>query len=101
MKAGLSFGSALVTLKAGARVSREVWDENGMFIFMSPGSTLTQDFIPKVKSLPESVKSFLINQEKNIEFLPFMCLWTATGEVLNGWQASQSDMLAQDWCVLH
>jgi len=100
MKEGLSFGSALVALKAGARVSREGWNGNGTFIFMSPGNTLSKDFIPKVKSLPEAVKAFLINQEKNIEFLPFMCLWTEKGEVLNGWQASQSDMLAQDWCVL-
>jgi hypothetical protein len=100
MKAGLSFGSALVALKAGARVSREVWYGDGMFIFMNPGNTLNKESIPKVKSLPESVKAFLVNQEKNIEFLPFMCLWTPTGEVLNGWQASQSDMLAQDWCVL-
>ena len=101
MNAGLSFGSALVALKAGAMVSREEWNENGMFIFMSPGNTLPKDFIPKIKSLPESVKAFLINQEKNIEFLPFMSAWTASGEVLNGWQASQTDMLAQDWRVLN
>lgn len=100
MKSDLSFGSALVALKAGAMVGRKEWSELGMFVFMSPANTLSQDFIPKITSLPESVKAFLINQGKNIEFLPFMSLWTASGEVLNGWQASQSDMLAQDWQIL-
>jgi len=101
MKSQLSFGSALVALKAGAMVSREGWNGKGMFIFQRPGDTLPKDFLPKVKSLPESVKTFLINQDRDIEFLPYLCMWAATGEIVNGWLASQTDMQANDWYILN
>lgn len=32
--------------------------------------------------------------------LPSITMKTATGEILMGWLASQSDMLATDWVVL-
>ncbi|AXU20380.1 hypothetical protein C7W88_17015 [Novosphingobium sp. THN1] len=32
--------------------------------------------------------------------LPCINMKTATGEILMGWLASQSDMLCEDWCVL-
>ena len=100
MKSGLNYGDALSALKEGEMVSREGWNGKGMFIFMRPGDTLSKDFLPKVKSLPESVKTFLISQDKDIPFLPYLCMWAASGEVVNGWLASQTDMLANDWCIL-
>ena len=99
-KSGLSFGQAIEALNAGIRVSREGWNGKGMFVFQRPGDTLDQDFIHKVKSLPESTKAFLVNQNKDIEFTPYLCMWDADGKIINGWLASQSDMLAEDWYVL-
>ena len=32
--------------------------------------------------------------------LPSITMKTATGEILMGWLASQTDMLADDWCVI-
>lgn len=87
-------------LKEGKRVSRKGWNGKGMFVFMRPADTLDKAFVPKVKSLPDSVKSFLAQQERDIEFLAYLCMWSADGKVVNGWLASQTDMLAEDWCTL-
>lgn len=100
MQTNLNYGQALEALKEGKRTSREGWNGKGMFIFQRPGDVLSQDIISKVKSLPESVKSFLVAQGKDISFLPYLCMWSATGEVVNGWLASQTDMLSNDWCIL-
>jgi hypothetical protein len=100
MKKNRTYGAALEAAKDGKRISREGWNGKGMFVFQRPGDTLAADFIPKVKSLPEAVKAFLAEQGRDIEFLPYLCMWSATGEVVNGWLASQTDMLSSDWCVL-
>ncbi len=100
MKKNLSYGQAIEALKQSKRVSREGWNGKGMFVFQRPGDSLAKDFISKVKSLPETVKVFLEDQDRDIEFLPYLCMWSATGEVVNGWLASQTDMLSDDWCIL-
>jgi hypothetical protein len=94
------FGQALAAAKAGKRVSRVGWNGKGMFVFQRPGDTLSASFLPQVKSLPQTVKDFLVAQNRDIPFLPYLCMWSATGEVVNGWLASQTDMLATDWCIL-
>ncbi|GAB3889943.1 hypothetical protein GCM10028803_00500 [Larkinella knui] len=95
-----SFSQALDFLKDGKCVARSGWNGKGMFIFQRPGDILAKDFIPRVKSLPEDVKEFLVSQNRDIQFLPYLCMWSATGEVVNGWLASQTDMLAEDWQVV-
>ena len=100
MKNNLTFGQALEALKEGKRVQREGWNGKGMFLFQRPADKLDKYFIPKVKSLPETVKTFLVEQGRDIEFLAYLCMWSATGEVVNGWLASQTDMLSEDWVIL-
>lgn len=100
MKKNLNFGKALEALKQGKMVSREGWNGKGMFIFQRPGDLLNKDFLSKIKSLPNSVKTFLIAQHRDIEFLPYLCMYSAAGEIVNGWLASQTDILSEDWCIL-
>lgn len=71
-----------------------------MFVFQRPGDTLSKDIVPVVKSLPETTKQFLTELDRDIEFLAYLCMWSATGEVVNGWLASQTDMLSSDWGIL-
>jgi Protein of unknown function (DUF2829) len=100
---GIDFGHALAAVKEGKRISRAGWNGKGMFVFQRPGDKLPFSVIAQVKSLPQSVKSFLLDlphEQGVVEFLPYLCMWSATSEVVNGWLASQSDMQATDWCVL-
>ena len=107
------YGGALLALKAGKLVQRKGWNGKDMFIFMRPGDEIpAQIVIENVKSLPQSFKNYLNNQYQGdyakasgngdftIEFLPYLCMKAANGEIVNGWLASQTDMLAEDWYVL-
>lgn len=94
-----SYGAALEALKAGKRAARYGWNGKGMFVFMRPGDTLPKDFLPSVKSLPTATKDFLVSLGRDVVFLPYLCMWSATGEVVNGWLAAQTDMLADDWVI--
>jgi len=97
----MKFGEAIEATKEGKRITRAGWNGEGMFVFQRPSDTLENDFLPKVKSLPESVKEFLVKQNRPIEFLSYLCLYSADGKIVNGWLASQTDMLSEDWIVLY
>lgn len=90
------FGVALAHLKAGRKVARTGWNGKGMWLALSPG----------VKGL--SASSFWAGANRDYaasnggaaDVLPCITMKTATGEILMGWLASQSDMLAEDWMVV-
>jgi hypothetical protein len=97
----MNFGQAIELLKQGKLVARNGWNGKGMFIFQRPADNLTVDFIVnKVKSLPQSLKdhySATRNMEDTIHFNAYLCMKAADNTIVNGWLASQTDMLANDW----
>jgi len=108
---GLTFGLAIEALKKGKMVARQGWNGKGMFIFMRPEDTLTTGIVAKVKSLPEEVKEWIdknvddkVNQGESgltpIKFTSYLCMKAADNTIVNGWLASQTDMLSEDWCIL-
>ncbi len=104
----MNFGQALELVKQGNLVARQGWNGKRMFIFMRPSDTIDVDVIPKIKSLPQSAKDWI---DKNIDdkvnlgeiglakvhFTPYLCMKAADNTIVNGWLASQTDMLAEDW----
>lgn len=104
----LTFGQALEALKHGSLVCRTGWNGKGMFIFMRPEDQLDVNFIINtVKSLPASLKKYYevqeskLNQESigRVKFTAYLCMKATDGTIVNGWLASQTDMLAEDWEV--
>lgn len=104
----LNFGQAIELVKKGNLVARKGWNGKGMFIFMCPEDTLTTGFISKVKSLPDEVKKWIdknLDDKKNtgeeglnqVKFTAYLCMKAADNTIVNGWLASQTDMLAEDW----
>lgn len=107
----LKFGQAIEAAKEGKLIARSGWNGKSMFVFMRPGDTLTTAFIPNVKSLPQAVKNWIdahlddkINRGETglqlVKFTPYLCMKAADNTIVNGWLASQTDMLAEDWEVL-
>lgn len=101
---GLDFGWAICALKAGKLVTRKGWNGKGMFLFIRPADELPEQMvIDQVKSLPKSLKDYykqspISNQnEGSIRFTAYICMKAADGTIVNGWLASQTDMLAEDW----
>jgi len=109
----MNFGKAIEAVKEGKLAAREGWNGKGMFVFMRPADELQIDFVVnKVKSLPQSVKdyyrqdtvdengnSFPIEENDVVKFTAYLCMKAADGTIVNGWLASQTDMLAEDWEV--
>lgn len=101
-----SFGQALKSIQRGRLVARQGWNGKGMFIFMRPEDSLPTDMIVnQVKSLPESFKKWVADNHGDsvtdkIKFTAYLCMKTADGSVVNGWLASQTDMLANDWMII-
>ena len=110
-----NFGQAIEALKEGKRVARQGWNGKGMFIFERPSDELEVGFIiDKVKSLPQSVKDYFANtvntganeetkqhlMNGKVKFGAYLCMYAADGSIVNGWLASQTDILSNDWCIL-
>lgn len=104
----LNFGQALEAAKQGKLIAREGWNGKGMFVFQRPADELQSLFIiESLKSMPQSVKDWLaVNNTIEgrkldvIKFTSYLCMKAADGSITNGWNASQPDMLAEDWQVL-
>jgi hypothetical protein len=102
----LPFGNAIWALKQGKRVTREGWNGKGLFVFMQIPATINADIVPKMQSLPDSVKSYF---QKRFEATPDgihqihysnqMALVTPENNI-QGWAPSSADTLAEDWTIL-
>ena len=93
----VDFGHAIRALKAGKRVARGGWNSKGMWLAYSPGVKA----LPAHKFWAGPNREYAQSQADGCaDVLPCITMRTATGEILMGWLASQSDMLAEDWVVL-
>ena len=101
----MNFKQACEQASKGEMIAREGWSScSRSFVFERPSDVLKMDFIPKVKSLPESVKEFLTEQYSDIEFTAYLCMWDEShildeGKIVNGWNPSETDKIAIDWYV--
>jgi Protein of unknown function (DUF2829) len=97
-KAAGDFGYALTCLKAGSRVAREGWNGKGMWLSLSCDNSRR---IPAASFWSRNNIEYAMTQPLGqASVLPCITMKTATGEILMGWLASQTDMLANDWVVL-
>lgn len=94
---GMTFGLALEALKAGHKVARAGW--NGKDMWLSLSCDGTRDVAAENFWSPHNAKHALANGGK-ATVLPSITMKTATGEILMGWLASQTDMLAEDWGIV-
>ena len=86
----MTFGQALIELKAGGKVAREGWNGKGMFLFLVGGSTFKVNRPPLLGIYPEGTE---INYHAHVD------MKTADGQIVP-WLCSQTDMLAEDWEIL-
>jgi hypothetical protein len=94
---GMNFGLAIEALKKGARVARAGWNGKGMWLAYSPGA---KD-LPAGKFWAGPNRDYAGSREDGCaDVLPCITMKTATGEILMGWLASQTDMLADDWQIV-
>jgi len=93
----MGFGGALDALERGERVARAGWNGKGMWLSLSCGETRE---IPAASFWSPHNRAHAESQGGTAKVLPSITMKTATGEILMGWLASQTDMLAKDWQVV-
>ena len=88
----LSFGHAIVAMKEGKKVARAGWNGKGMFLILVGGTVDVKlnDGSPYQEALNSNI----------VTINPHIDMYTATGEFQPGWLASQTDILAKDWCIV-
>lgn len=96
---GLDFGDALRAVKAGQRIARAGWNGKDMWVALS--GPLEGRRIPANAFWSKHNAEYASETiDGHATVLPSLTMKTAGGEILMGWLASQTDMLAEDWVVL-
>ncbi len=91
-----NFGQAIEALKQGKRVSRSGWNGKGMWLAIQEGCPAVRG--ENLASI--HARTFALENGGTIDLLPAIFMKTADDKILTGWLASQTDMLAEDWCIL-
>lgn len=86
-KENVDFGEAIRALKEGKRVCRKGWNGKGQYLELGKGISYTNLKGDSVVAYHEDIGSQAI-------------VFCGTRGQQVGWLASQSDMLAEDWCIL-
>lgn len=93
LKTTFNFGTALSILKQGYKVSRSGWNGKGMYLFLVKG-----------KVVKEAIHSCYGDPNIKIDSAMDVCdaiyMKTADNKLIP-WLASQSDVLSEDWSVVH
>lgn len=99
----LNFGQAIELLEKGKMVTRYGWNSPGTFVFKQISSIINKEIVPKMQSLPQSVKdlfeSRFCDKQAQIDAIYYNDqLACVTGSnLINGWSPSTIDSLANDW----
>lgn len=93
----MNFGMALAAIHKEHKVARRGWNGKDMFIYLQEGSSMPFQLArnPVLREYAESVKPGL-----EVPILPHIDMKTANGSILIGWQATQTDMLSNDWFIV-
>jgi hypothetical protein len=112
MVENLTFGQALESVKIGSRIARKGWNGKDMFVFQRPYFNCKIEDLDKIQSIPQSVKDYFIKDWAygetcytggnpiEVHFMEYLCMKDPLGNIINGWLASQVDMLSDDWYIL-
>ena len=97
----MDFSSALRGIKGGHRLARSGWNGKNMFVWLNRGSRDFPDDEPRPAKV-DGVRTemFDMGDTGTSTRLPNINMSTASGAIVTGWLASQTDMLADDWEVV-
>lgn len=90
----LSFSEALYAMKTfNCKIARKGWNGKGMFLTLQKGSEVSGTDMRN-----ESARNYY--GESKVRICPHIDMKAADGSYVVGWLASQTDLLADDWCVV-
>jgi hypothetical protein len=102
----MKFSEAIEELKAGKMITCGLMHVRDQFVFMQIPSEIRSDIVPKMQSLPQSVKDkFQRRFEDPREFLNSIhyenqLAIVSSRNFISGWSPSAEDVLSDDWVVI-
>lgn len=107
----MNFGHALEAMKRDKKVARSGWNGKGMFVWVNKGafdgpalgfSNGEQPDRPNsgVAMNSVAIELFEASGQGTVTRMPNLNMRAADGSTITGWLASQTDMLAEDWCIV-
>ena len=92
----MTFGQAIEHMQSGGFVTRADWNGKGMYLWILPAA-----LVPAEWCKDPHLKKLAVDNGGSLNCLPAIRMKTASGAVLTGWLASQTDMLATDWEIVN
>lgn len=102
----MDFGEVILALNEGKRVQRTGWIGKGLFVFKQIPSEIKKEIVPKMQSLPQSVKDEFErrfndpNAQIDAIYYNDQLAMVSPSNGITGWSPSIPDCLAHDWIVL-
>lgn len=86
-------------------VQRAGWNGKGMFLFIRPEFLCGPEAFDKIVSVPDNAKKKIreaqaVRGTDDFKFTAYISMFAADGSIVNGWLASQTDVLSSDWQVV-
>lgn len=92
-----SFGVAITLLENGFVLRREGWNGKGLVVFKQVPAHITSEIIPKMQSLPQAAKDFIMEGKGVIDYTSQCLIYNDTTGRADSWVPSISDVFAKDW----
>jgi len=89
-KYGMTFGGAIAALKLGIKVARVGWNGKGMWLYL-----VTEGKYPMKMNAARAIA----DEKGDVCYGAYIALKAADGNVYP-WNASQADMLSNDWMIV-
>lgn len=96
----MDFGNAIKALRNGKIIRRKGWNGKGLVVFKQVPAHITGDIIPKMQSLPESAKQFIMDGQQFINYTSQCLIYNSNTGQADSWVPSISDVFSEDWEVV-
>lgn len=102
----MNIGKAVDALKEGKRVKCLEWDSSKKFVFMQIPSTIPSQVVPKMQSLPESVKAYFNetfeSEAEQIDAIYYgnQIALVGLSNTVESYSPSCRDLLSDGWIIL-
>lgn len=102
----VAIGDVQLALVEGKRVRRQSWSESKKFIFRQIPSMIPKEVVPKMQSLPKTVKDYFQstfeNEKNQISEIYYSDQIAIVGlsNLIQSYSLTNEDLLSNDWVIL-
>jgi hypothetical protein len=102
----MNIGQAVEALKEGKRVRCFEWDSSKKFVFMQVPATINSEIVPKMQSIPDSVKAYFKgtfeSESEQIDAIYYMNQIALVGlsNSVESYSPTCRDLLSESWVIL-